>query len=468
MKPPSDVQMDRDLVRRGGLAAFVRLAWHQVEPVPYVHNWHIDLICKALEKDGNLSIHVPPGTSKSLIVSVFYPVYLWLKDPSLRIGSISYIPELSLRHAKASRELILSDWFQERWPSVAIDPSAAAGEYETSAGGLRFASSVGGRITGYHFDVLIVDDPLRPNPSKAEVETVRDWWGQVRSTRFRTETSFTVLVMQRVHQLDPGQIAKDQGFRVISIPMRAEAPLCKGDPRKPGQLLWPERFPEQVVQERELSLGPAGTAAQLQQRPAPAGGLVFKSEWWQTRAIFPAKLDKVILSVDASFTAKTSSDYTVIQVWGKAGAALHLLDQDRRQMDMPTACAAVKEMKRKWLKTSAILIEAAANGFAIEQTLRKEGVLGLIPVRAERDKEARAHSVTHLFAAMNVYLPPVHEAPWIEAWKLEMETFPKDAHDDQVDATTMALAHISGKSATWSEAFAAMRARGQTIEDLFS
>jgi predicted phage terminase large subunit-like protein len=466
MMPPTSIELDRDTVRRGGLAAFVRLAWRHVEPNPLLWNWHHDVMCRELERGGNLAIHVPPRSTKSLIASVLYPAWLWTTNATLRIGSVSYHPNLSLRHAKASRELVLSDWFRDRWPSVRVDHASAADEYGTSAGGLRFASSVGGRITGYHFDVLLVDDPLRPNPTRAEIEAAADWWRQVRTTRFRTSEAFTVLVMQRVHDLDPGQLAKEQGFRAVSIPMRFES-HADGDPRTdPGALMWPERFSETEVAAWETSLGPSGTAAQLQQRPTPAGGLIFRSEWWQERTSMPARFDKMIISVDAAFTGKTSADYTVVQVWGRHGAELHLLDQDRRRMDMPTACAAIKAMRAKWARVSAILIEAAANGFAIEQTLRQEGVLGLISVRPERDKVARANAVIHLFAARNVFLPSAAEAPWIDAWKHELETFDRGANDDQVDATTMALAHLARGGVTWADAFSAMHARGEPLDRL--
>jgi len=59
------------------LAGFVREAWHILEPnMPYVHNWHIDAICEHLEavtrgEITRLLINVPPGSMKSLLVSVF-------------------------------------------------------------------------------------------------------------------------------------------------------------------------------------------------------------------------------------------------------------------------------------------------------------------------------------------------------------------------------------------------------------
>src|SRR4051812_1628242 len=87
-----------DLVRRNAdairkrcktLAGFVREAWHVLEPTnDYVHGWHIDAICELLEAvtngklialglENRVLINVPPGTMKSLLVSVFWPAWEW-------------------------------------------------------------------------------------------------------------------------------------------------------------------------------------------------------------------------------------------------------------------------------------------------------------------------------------------------------------------------------------------------------
>src|SRR5207249_11032589 len=61
------------------------------------------------------------------------------------------------------------------------------------------------------------------------------------------------------------------------------------DPRtEERELLWPAMFPEQAVTELAATLGPYGEAGQLQQRPSPESGGIFKREWFPVVPALPA------------------------------------------------------------------------------------------------------------------------------------------------------------------------------------
>jgi predicted phage terminase large subunit-like protein len=239
------------------------------------------------------------------------------------------------------------------------------------------------------------------------------------------------------------------------------------DPRrKPGALLWPERFGPAEVAELKLRLGAMKTAGQLQQRPAPAEGALFKRHWWRfwvpsdqadlphvqfklpngalytcPTAVLPERFDYLVQSWDIAFKDAEAHDYVVGQVWGQTGVMRYLLDQDRGHRDFPLTVLAVRQLSARWPQVVAKLIEDKANGTAVIQTL--QAVLGgIIPVNPEGGKEARANAAAGYVEAGNVYLPHPFLASWVDGFLEEASSFPAGRHDDQVDAMTQALIRL--------------------------
>jgi len=237
--------------------------------------------------------------------------------------------------------------------------------------------------------------------------------------------------------------------------------LWPDDPRtQPGELLWPGRFGPAEVEELKRDLGSYGAAGQLQQRPAPAGGGIFKRSWW--RYYDPSRLprfDEVAQSWDLAFEGGQESDYVVGQLWGVQGANKYLLRQTRDRLSFTDTVAAVFEMTA-WAGQAlrnhvghAVYIEQAANGSALISLLRDK-IPGLIPVIPTDSKISRAHLISAQVEAGNILLPGVTnetntgpDRTLTPAWVLslidEFESFPNGANDDQVDAATQAIHRIS-------------------------
>ena len=78
-----------------------------------------------------------------------------------------------------------------------------------------------------------------------------------------------------------------------------------------------------------------------------------------------------------------------------------------------------------------------------------ERVSGIIPVNPKESKLARAHAVSPLFQAGNVYLPDPSIAPWVYDFIDELTKFPNAAHDDRVDSTTQALSQNMQQTTLW-------------------
>lgn len=267
--------------------------------------------------------------------------------------------------------------------------------------------------------------------------------------------SAIIVIMQRLHERDTSGIilANDLGYEHLMLPMRFESnrrcvtSIGFRDPRtRDGELLFPERFGEQQVREMERTMGSYACAGQLQQRPVPRGGGLFKLDWIQhwTAESLPKSFEKIVISWDMTFKKSDSSDYVVGQVWAREGANFYLLDQVRDRWDFVQTRAAFQSLAEKWPKAHRKLVEDKANGPAIISELKNK-VAGIIPITPKESKEARAASVTTLWEAHNVFLPPPDLYPWVKNTFLpELLAFPAGAHDDQCFAAGTLVATIRG------------------------
>lgn len=155
------IEIDRELIRVGGLRMFAELAWPQVEADgSWKGNWHIDVICQELEnvsrgENLRLGIAVPPRSGKSLLVAVFWPAWDWIEHPGRRWLFASYAQNLSIRDNMKCRRLIQSPWYQARWGhsfNLAKDQNAK-GRFENDKHGYRLATSVDAQMTGEGGDI---------------------------------------------------------------------------------------------------------------------------------------------------------------------------------------------------------------------------------------------------------------------------------------------------------------------------
>lgn len=463
----SPALMDRELVRRRGLKEFVRVAWPRVVSAPLVWGWHMDAICEHLEalyrrEIRDLVVNIPPSFAKSTMCSVLFPAWCWAQAPSHAFITASFAARLALRDARKTRTLVESEWWRARWPSVQVvddrSAPAAAGEYATTAGGLRYATTVRGSVTGYHGDINIIDDPIDPRGaallSGSELDDVLEWWSETMSTRHRDlSTGARLLVMQRIHERDLTSAFERKGATMLCLPMRHERAhphRYARDPRtEDGELLCPARAPEEAVRALEEELGPRGTAAQLQQRPAPAGGAVFREDWFRFWIDFPE--GQQTQSWDMNFKETSDGSHVAAGLWVEKGPDHYLVDEVFDRMDFVRTVAAVEALSERYPQARRKLIEAKANGPAVVALLRnKIPGFELVEPFGGAGKVGRANAAQPLVAGGNVWLPhPTLArypdgrvgAPWVKAFLHDVTTFPAGASDDRVDQMTQYLNH---------------------------
>lgn len=460
---PTLIELDRELARRS-LGEFCKMAWNVLEPAtPIKWGWALDAMCEHLEAVHNgqikrLLMNVPPGMMKSLLTGVFFPAWEWGAggNPSLRYLTTAHKEDLAIRDNLKCRRLISSDWYQERWSVELCGDQNAKKKFENTSTGFR-ESMAFRSLTGSRGDRIIIDDPLSVDDafSEAALSAAEQTFLEAVPSRVNNQDSAIIVIMQRLHERDTAGIilSRQLGYEHLMLPMRFEperrCATCIGftDPRtEDGELLFPERFSEAQVSEMERTMGSFATAGQLQQRPMPRGGGLFKSDWIQHWDKLPERFDAAVISWDMTFKESATSDFVVGQVWGRKDGAFYLVDQFRGRWDFVKSLEQFVAAARKYPRITRKLIEDKANGPAIISALKRK-VTGIIPITPKESKEARANAVTTLWEARNVYLPPPDRYPWVaQDFIPELLAFPSGAHDDEVDAMTQALNDLNRHS----------------------
>lgn len=460
---PTLIELDQEIARRS-LSEFCKMAWHVLEPAtPIKWGWALDAMCEHLEAVHNgqikrLLMNVPPGMMKSLLTGVFFPAWEWGAggQPSMRYLTTAHKEDLAIRDNLKCRRLISSDWYQERWGVELCGDQNAKKKFENTATGFR-ESMAFRSLTGSRGDRIIIDDPLSVDDafSEAALSAAEQTFLEAVPSRVNNQDSAIIVIMQRLHERDTAGIilSRQLGYEHLMLPMRFEperrCATCIGftDPRtEDGELLFPERFSEAQVSEMERTMGSFATAGQLQQRPMPRGGGLFKSDWIQHWDKLPERFDAAVISWDMTFKESATSDFVVGQVWGRKDGAFYLVDQFRGRWDFVKSLEQFVAAARKYPRITRKLIEDKANGPAIISALKRK-VTGIIPITPKESKEARANAVTTLWEARNVYLPPPDRYPWVaQDFIPELLAFPSGAHDDTIDAMSQALNDLNRHS----------------------
>ena len=454
MDPRMELEaVEAELARRS-LKRFVYAAWRVLEPsTPLVWNWHLDVLCDELEaisrgERKRLIINVPPGTMKSLLVSVFWPAWEWASRPQVRILSASYGDRVAERDNVKMRDIVLSPWYQRQYSLTLRGDQSTKQKFTNSDAGWRICTTCKGAGTGDHPDILIIDDPSKAQDATSALmlEMVSDWYSRTVSTRGATRNTAIVLIMQRLAMDDlSGYLERMGGWRQLMFPMEYEPDRGHYlDPRTvKGELLWPELFDSEKVARLKRELGPYGTAGQLQQRPAPEGGGLFKRTWFKMiprTDVPPMDEMSVICRGWDCAASEDEGDYTAGGKMAYHGAtgAFYVLDMIHGQWG-PNA-----------VNTNMV---QAARADGVECRIREEqepGSAGKAVVKrrhlelagfdylgqpSTQKKEIRARPFRAMCEEGNVYMV---RAPWNEILLQELEVFDRGSYDDQVDALSTA------------------------------
>ena len=444
---------------RQDLSFFIARTFDHLDPnTPYAHNWHIDLLADRLTKvyEGKirrLIITVPPRSLKSICASVAFPAWVLGRDAAKRIICASYGQELANKLARDTAAVMGAEWYGRAFATRLAQRSAAA-DFETTQRGGRMATSVGGVLTGRGGDIVIIDDPVKPDEalSEAQRQAANTWFDNTLYSRLNDKrTGAIVIIMQRLHLDDlVGHVLEKEDWEVVNLPAVALEDEQwvydtlwgpKAHERKAGEALQPDREPLLVLEGLRRTLGEYAFSAQYLQSPVPLGGGLVKSEWlrYYEPNEKPETFDSIIQSWDTANKESELADYSVCTTWGVKGDKLYLLHVLRKRMEYPDLKRAVMEQSRDW-KASTVLIEDKASGTQLIQELRQT-LSKVKGVKSEGDKVMRMQAQTAAIENGRVLIPK--DAYWLPDYVQELVTFPKAKYDDQVDSTAQALKWIT-------------------------
>jgi len=442
---------------RDDFASFAARAFRELNPcIRFAANWHFELMAAKLAavyqgRIRRLIINVPPRHLKSHLASVAFPAWCLGHDPSMQILCVSYAQDLADKLSRDCRRIVASDWYRRLFPTRLSPRHQAVPEFETTAQGCRIATSVGGVLTGRGADIIIIDDPLKPEEalSQAQRRSANEWFDHTLYSRLNDKLSGAiVLIMHRLHEDDlAGHVLTQEPWEVVRLPAIADQDELhrvetvfgrQSFGRKAGEALHPEREPPEMLEQIRRTIGEYNFAGQYQQAPSPQGGGMVKAAWFKSYAANERqeKFDRIVQSWDTANKASELSDFSVCTSWGIKGKDLYLLHVLRKRMEYPELKRVVREQCEAF-DANVVLIEDKASGTQLIQELVEQGLHAVTRYQPQSDKIMRMHAQTAMIENGFVHLPK--EAAWLAEYLHELTVFPKGKHDDQVDSTAQML-----------------------------
>jgi hypothetical protein len=432
-------------------------------------------MCSVLEdltyrRKRNHVLTLPPGTGKTMVTGVMWPAWTWgLVKPTEQYFYASYDDDLLNKATVKLFNLLRSSWYIDLFGHVLPDHEVPVSDFQTLQHGGRLNTSFGGKGTGYHGSVNVIDDPLKAKDATATSGiALEQAWKTIAETyasRTNDAASYVrLLTMQRLALGDPVEQAQKAGWGITRLPMEYEAdhpdPL---DPRtEEGEPLDAKRFPPEAMSQLKKDVNSAGTNAwdtQYQLRPNAKGGSIINPLWMQLTCRFdevPKGL--TIQSWDLTFKATDGSDFVAGQWWrccivnGERTFFQLASEPLFKHLDF-VSCKREIRWRRKTWKASRCLVEDKANGPALENDLR-HSMPGFIElVNPQGSKPARMMSVADEYQESRV----IHvEGAYLDRWRTEFPAFPRVRRDDEQDAASQAISWLRD-SDLFSEAMRAIR-----------
>lgn len=438
--------------RRRNFQLFLMKAFETLHPgePPLSRAWYLQAICHALVevhegKETRLVVTVPPRHLKSVTASVAFVAWVLGQNPATKIMVATYSHDLARQHSSQTRTIMESDWYRRDFPRTRLrEGGKRALELVTTAGGVRKAVSVGGSITGFGADIIIVDDCMKADEAKSPTvrQEVRNWFDNTLLSRLNDKATGRIIsIQQRLHEDDLPAYMLEKGYRHLKLPAIAEkeelVPIGPGRThrRAVGDLLNPSREDAETLQKLRRDAGPLMFSAQYQQEPVTAEGNMIRLEWFGTYDEVPPRhrFHKVVQSWDTAMSDATTSDWSVCTTWGfeLEQRKWYLLDLYRNRVVFPDLKRAVLSLRRTW-RPDKVLIERAGSGMALYHDL--VSTCGFKPalITPAASKEDRLNGCLADVEAGHFLLPV--EAPWLDEFRAELRAFPSGKHDDQVDS----------------------------------
>jgi predicted phage terminase large subunit-like protein len=411
-------------------------------------------------KSKRLIINLPPRHGKSELISKYFPFWFLGNFPDKRVILCSYEATFAQSWGRKVRDLIKE--FGELCFGISVsDSSSAAGYFEIDKhSGSISCAGAGGPITGKGADIFIIDDPIKNDEeanSHNQREKLWDWFRSTAYTRLEPD-GVMILMMTRWHEDDLcGRIIKDFAdssvkWEIINIPaISKDNDVLK---RLPGKALWSNRFSLPKLLEIEKSVGSYWFNSLYQQSPVSSDGDIFNKKYFryfytsdndyvlklgQSNKIIKKSNCRIYAAVDLAISLSTNADYTVAVIVAITNEnEILLLDVKRKKIEPSDHLKFINEIYSEY-KPIIIGIESVQYQTALVKSAMIYG-LPAKELKPDSDKLTRALPMAARIESGMVYFKS--DAVWLREFESELMKFPRDKHDDQVDALSYILQFI--------------------------
>jgi len=436
-----------------GLYEFVKYFWDTVIAEDMVDNWHVKHLCDELQavferlarrepkEFDYFIINIPPGSSKSTIISEMLPIWGWTIDASFRYICGSYAATPAEDIADKCYKIYQSDKFRELYPELVKGAAGGKTNFRNGLLGERYTTSTGSGITGIHAHAIIIDDPMSPAiaASKLERERANNWTSQTLGSRkVDKNVTVTIIVMQRLHEADTtGYLLDKKGLKIKHICIPAELsedvkPVELKDHYIDG-LFDPVRASKDVLRTAKEDLGSYGYAGQMMQRPSPEGGGILKKEWFLIiKTERPVNI-RMCFQIDPAYTEKTDNDPTGIVGYYKLNNQLFITSAISVWKEFPDFIVWLPDYLKMngYSQRSMIYTEPKAAGLSIVQQVKKTTNLNMtISEAPKEDKLTNVHVISPKVEAGRVSM---EFGGWNDDFLNQLSSFPKALHDEYAD-----------------------------------
>lgn len=467
---------------------FTKVFFRHRQGIDFLVNWHHRYICDIVQQviDGqlkNVVINVPPGSSKTEIVSINLIARGLALNPRARFLHISYSDDLALLNSQTARDIVQSDEFQQHWPLAIADDAKSKKRWNVVMDGQKvggvYAVSLGGQITGFRAGhmapgwqgAIIIDDPLKVEDAYSKTKrdaANRKLVSTVKSRKANPDTPI-IVIMQRLAEEDPTGFIRqgkmpgqwtfieipaliDDGY-VGALPEPYRETVTADERDADGRFsYWPYKEPLADLIELETKDRFVFTG-QYQQRPTPLGGGIIQSAKFGRYNVVP-ELQHRVIYVDTAQKTAERNDYSVFECWGKGkDGRIYLLDLIRGKWTAPQLKRQAIDFWNKHLAWgvphgSALVrmaIEDKASGTGLIQDIQADGGIPVLAIPRDKDKLTRVMDVVSYIDSGLVYIP--EDAPWVLDFTQECDAFTADdthMHDDQIDPMVDAITDMLG------------------------
>lgn len=414
---------------------------------------YLEAMCYALQRVATgdtrrLMISIAPRHLKSICGSVLLPAFVLGRDPTQKIIVVSYGKDLAREHAELFRRLVGSQFYRQLFPAMKLDPGHNRVEHmKTTAGGGRKSASIGGGVTGFGANLIIIDDLGKPQEMRHDGyrQELRDFFDQTLFSRLNDKRSDRIVsIQQRLHPDDfSAYLLEKATFEHLCLPSIAELPediqLYNGRlfHRRPGDLLNPTREPQDVLDQIKADIGNTAFQAQYQQNPSESESEYLTMADLHLVDTLPdeSMFIRRVQSWDTAAKDGPRCDYSVGMTfgWHREEERWYLLDIVRGRFDYTDLKARIRREREAWL-VDRVLIEASAMGNSLLQEFRKTTNGVYLPVNVVTSKLDRFIPQTDWIKRGQLVIPT--DRPWFDDFRRELLAFPDAGHDDQVDALT--------------------------------